>query len=478
MVDVTVTKLKQVFLYGVGFSILLVGLGGTIDGGLGLLGGPILIATALLIMPKTRGLIVLPLTLAGGPDLSTLGRGVFIIVILVGIVVGGVLLPPAEPTAQTPSASNSTNSPASPEETQTDDQSSEDISDSQSDTSQSDTSDSSSEPTDDGTSGSSSDSNSDSPSDSTTDDTSDSTSDSPTDDTSDSSGDDSSDSSDPSDNGPQSSWTVTVVSVTDGDTLDVRMPDGSTETIRLLGVDTPETSAGSTDPPEWEGISDNTDGREWLENWGGKASSYAEQRLAGKEIYIEVDPESDRRGSYGRLLAYAYQSKSAQKSFNLRLLENGYARMYDSQFTKRSEYRSAESIAQINDVGVWDYTDSSPSPSPSGGSSLAVSTIHADAPGNDHENLNGEYIGLTNEGSNSVNLGGWSVADAADHTYYFPSGFTLGAGDSVRIYTGSGSNSNSALYWGSGTAVWNNSGDTIIVTNDSGSIVINREYAG
>ncbi len=71
---------------------------------------------------------------------------------------------------------------------------------------------------------------------------------------------------------------------------------------------------------------------------------------------------------------------------------------------------------------------------------------------------------------------GWTLADEADHTFYFPSGFTLGAGDSVTIYTGSGSNTDSELYWGSGSAVWNNGGDTIIVTNDDGETVINREY--
>ncbi|WP_211338395.1 lamin tail domain-containing protein [Haloterrigena salifodinae] len=59
---------------------------------------------------------------------------------------------------------------------------------------------------------------------------------------------------------------------------------------------------------------------------------------------------------------------------------------------------------------------------------------------------------------------------------YFPSGFTLESGESVTIYSGSGSNSDTELYWGSGRAIWNNSGDTIIVTNADGETVINREY--
>ncbi len=423
MTDISTVKLKQILVYGVSFLLILGGLGGVLEGGLGFLSGPIFIITGLFLLPTTRPFVTDAVNSVGGPDLSTIGRGTFVVIIIVGILLGGALLPAAEsPSANgidsPTSPSNSTDSPDSSEPSQSDSDSSSDGS-----------------------------SSSDSPDDST-------------------------------DSGPETSWTVTVLSVTDGDTMDVRMPDGSTETIRLLGVDTPETSAGSTDPAEWEDIPGNSDGREWLANWGGQASDYAEERLAGQEIYIEVDKQSDRRGTYDRLLVYAYQSESSSKSFNKRLLENGYARMYDSQFTKRSEYQLAEFTARNNDVGIWDYIETSSSTSSSDGQDgdLEVSNIHAEATGNDHENLNGEYIELTNEGSSSIDMSRWTLADDADHTFYFPSGFELDADESVTIYTGSGTNSNSELYWGSGRAIWNNTGDTIIVTNDSGETVINREY--
>lgn len=268
----------------------------------------------------------------------------------------------------------------------------------------------------------------------------------------------------------------------DGDTMEVRMPDGSRDTIRLLGVDTAETSASQTNPDEWGGIPDDSDGREWLESWGHDATAYAEERLGGKEIYIETDSESDRRGSYDRLLVYASQSESAETSFNLRLIENGYARMYDTQFSRRSTYQAAGSRAQDDDVGVWDY-DAPSTATPDGESgrqsdSLVVSEVHADADGNDHENLNDEYVEFTNEGGSAIDLTGWTLSDEADHTYQFPSGFTLEAGDSVTVYTGSGDDTEDELYWGSGRAVWNNGGDTIYVTDDAGETVIEHEYSG
>ncbi|RLM59915.1 thermonuclease family protein, partial [Halorubrum sp. Atlit-26R] len=40
-------------------------------------------------------------------------------------------------------------------------------------------------------------------------------------------------------------WTGTVVRVVDGDTREVEFPNGEVDTVRLLGVDTPETSVGS-----------------------------------------------------------------------------------------------------------------------------------------------------------------------------------------------------------------------------------------
>lgn len=283
----------------------------------------------------------------------------------------------------------------------------------------------------------------------------------------------------------QTSWTVTVDRVIDGDTMDVRMPDGSIETVRLLGVDTPETNVNQVSPDEWDGIPESIDGRDHLVNWGNSATVYAKDRLAGTEIYIETDPEADRRGSFGRLLVYAYQSRDSAKSFNLRLIEKGYARLYESQFQKRTQFADAESIAHMDSVGVWSYqqpetttTKTTTTEDRGGSGDLAIANIHADAPGNDHQNLNEEYITFENTGDGPLDMTGWTLADEVDHTYRFPSGFTIEPGDTVTVYTGSGTNSDSELYWGSNSAIWNNGGDTIYVRNDNGVLIIEHEYPG
>lgn len=154
-------------------------------------------------------------------------------------------------------------------------------------------------------------------------------------------------------------WTVSIERVVDGDTMEVRFPNGEVDTIRLLGVDTPETY-GQSDPDDFEGIPDNTDGADWLAEWGDRATAYATEELDGQEVRIAVDPEADRRGSYGRLLVYVYTEDG--ESFNRALIDEGLARMYDSQFSERSAFERAEAQAQREEVGLWGFEGSTDEP--------------------------------------------------------------------------------------------------------------------
>lgn len=146
---------------------------------------------------------------------------------------------------------------------------------------------------------------------------------------------------------------ATVTRVVDGDTIEVEFADGTTDTIRLLGVDTPETTLSRTDPPEFEGVPDTAAGRDHLYNWGQRATQFGSEQLAGQQVRVVMDPESDERGSYGRLLAYIVYDGGT--NFNLELLRQGYARMYDSEFARRDEFASAEAQAQSTNVGLWNF---------------------------------------------------------------------------------------------------------------------------
>lgn len=108
--------------------------------------------------------------------------------------------------------------------------------------------------------------------------------------------------------------------------------------------------------------------------------------------------------------------------------------------------------------------------------SLVIGHVRYDAPGNDNENLTEEWVELVNEGEGAVDLGGWTLADRAEHTYRVPSGFTLAANASVQIHTGTGEDTDEHLYWGRSQAVWNNDGDRIALRDAAGRLVAEDSY--
>jgi micrococcal nuclease len=272
---------------------------------------------------------------------------------------------------------------------------------------------------------------------------------------------------------------ATVTRVVDGDTVAVRLADGTEETIRLLGVDTPEVHAENT-PDEYEGVPETAAGRECLRTYGERASAFAEERLAGREVGLAFDPTEDRRGYYGRLLAYVYVDG---EQFNARLVAAGHARVYDSDVVERERYLGLERRARDERRGLWACADApaadgdptTGTPVADGGVALAVD-VSPDAPGDDRENLNGETVRIRNEGSTPLDLSGWTVRDEADHVYTFPEGTTLAPGATLTLHTGSGTDGDGDRYWGRSSPVWNNDGDTAVVSDAGGRVVARQRY--
>ncbi|MDS0282177.1 lamin tail domain-containing protein [Haloarcula onubensis] len=269
---------------------------------------------------------------------------------------------------------------------------------------------------------------------------------------------------------------VSVTAVVDGDTIRVEYRNGTRDTVRLVGVDTPEVHT-ENDPSEFEGVPDTAAGEDCLRSAGINASNFAKDRLLGRSIGIATDPNLDRRGYYDRLLAYVVVD---DRLFNYRLVASGRARVYDSEFSRQESFTSAETSAREDRRGLWrctdpdaaDWTTPTATASPSG---LALVEIHEDAAGNDNENLNDEYLVFANRGDQSLALSGWTVTDAAGHSYAFGE-YSLAPGERVTLHTGSGTDTATARYWGASGAVWNNGGDTVTVRTDGGDVALQRAY--
>lgn len=285
---------------------------------------------------------------------------------------------------------------------------------------------------------------------------------------------------------PADGLRVTVVEIVDGDTFRFEYENGTTDTARLLGVDTPEVYGENT-PDEFEGVPETDAGRACLHEYGERASAYAKNRLLGEEVTLAFDANEPRRGYYDRLLVYVHHDSG---SFNYALIDRGLARVYDSSFERGDTFYAAEERAMTADRGLWTCRDGTPGPvagdettatasataavTASDADGVVIMQIHADAEGDDGENLNDEYMVLRNRGDEVIDLSGWTLTDAAGFTYEFPDGTSLAADATLTLHVGSGDDTEADLYWGRSRPTLNNDGETITLRDANGTVVAER----
>jgi micrococcal nuclease len=133
---------------------------------------------------------------------------------------------------------------------------------------------------------------------------------------------------------------ATVRSVVDGDTLRVTLADGTKTTVRLIGIDTPETK----DPDEPVGC------------YGLEASARMEKLLKpGREVWLEKDvSETDR---YERLLRYVWVEKNNGDVYLLNevVVRDGYALAirYEPDTARAERLEAAQRRAAERGAGLW-----------------------------------------------------------------------------------------------------------------------------
>jgi micrococcal nuclease len=121
----------------------------------------------------------------------------------------------------------------------------------------------------------------------------------------------------------------TVVRVIDGDTLEL----SSGETVRLLMIDTPETTGGATDC------------------YGQEAKQYLTTTLITQEIDLAYDTVCEDQ--YGRLLAYVSLN---DWEINTLMVELGFAcvlHIPPNGDDREEEFLSLEYLARTSGAGMW-----------------------------------------------------------------------------------------------------------------------------
>lgn len=128
-----------------------------------------------------------------------------------------------------------------------------------------------------------------------------------------------------------------VVQVVDGDTIKVDIL-GEIETIRLIGIDTPET----------------VDPRKIVQCFGQEASEKAKEMLTDKRVRLEADITQSDRDNYGRLLRYVFLEDNT--FFNKVMIRDGYAHEYtynSNPYQYQADFLALENEARINERGLW-----------------------------------------------------------------------------------------------------------------------------
>jgi micrococcal nuclease len=127
-----------------------------------------------------------------------------------------------------------------------------------------------------------------------------------------------------------------IVKVVDGDTV-IASIDGKEETVRLLGINTPETVK-----------------RNWpIECYGPEASNLTKSLLPpGTAVRLERDIEA--RDAYNRLLAYVYRIDDGL-FVNLELMRQGDARemSFKPNNAHASDFHEAAAEAEAAGRGLW-----------------------------------------------------------------------------------------------------------------------------
>ena len=252
----------------------------------------------------------------------------------------------------------------------------------------------------------------------------------------------------PSSAAPGPGEPATLVRVDDGDTIVVRT-SADEATVRLVGVNAPERG-----------------------ECGADAATTRLRSLLGSPGPMRLARDVSDTDQYGRLLRYVEVDGLDVGGV---LVREGFAlaRRYPPDLARAATYDAAQAAAEHDRVGLWARNACGPAAA----AVLAFVVVHPDAAGDDNKNLNDEYVVLENRGSAPVDLTGWVVRDtSSSHRYTFRS-LVLAPGARVTLRSGCGTETATERFWcASGSAIWNNSGDTAYLLDPSGNIVAQRGW--
>jgi endonuclease YncB( thermonuclease family) len=242
-----------------------------------------------------------------------------------------------------------------------------------------------------------------------------------------------------------------VVFIDDGDTVDVDIAGDGTRRparVRYLGIQAMELSRYSKTLSKLRG-----------ECWGVPAAKNLYRLLYKKRVRLSARHDTHNRSRIQRYVdvwqgGTWVDSGAAQLDAGLVIPD-----IIGNEYRRNGDYMMRAQRAAAAGAGMWGNSARC-GVGPAQDAQLHVN-VNWDADGNDQQNVNGEWVDITNNGAAPVDLSGWWVRDAAyrgvkARGYTFPGGSVIQPGSRLRLKVGHGDNRDNVQYWGNNEAIFAN----------------------
>ena len=128
-----------------------------------------------------------------------------------------------------------------------------------------------------------------------------------------------------------------LIDVVDGDTIKIKDENGNIISVRMIGIDAPES---------------NTTRYGYAECFGREAKGHLEELLRGEDkVQLEFDSTQGNYDKYNRLLAYVI---SRGTNINKKMIDDGFAfeYTYNLPYNYQSEFKEAQKDATLSGRGL------------------------------------------------------------------------------------------------------------------------------
>ena len=249
---------------------------------------------------------------------------------------------------------------------------------------------------------------------------------------------------------------VEVIRVADGDTLNVKFADNSEEVVRFLAIQAFEEHDNGTGDPDCNAEIATDRLAEIL-----GCDTDSDNCLSRPLVTLKVWDESLLDSSGKRLLRFVFidDGNGGEINVGLQLVQEGYVLAWpqpEENFYNEDLWLAQQNAMDNQRGPLWN-SELSECHNPEHEDAQLDMWVNWDAPGNDGQNLNGEWVKIKNIGPSEVDLSHWRVRDTGQQNpFQFPNGTILSAEETITVYVGEGSNIGNTFYMNENYSIFDN----------------------